>query len=83
MSNEPEQRRQPPVTLWAAAGVYLIYTAWKLRTAVAERPLFLIPIIFFAAAGLFLIACPAFKMWKDKKEQPTEAAAEESAGEDG
>ena len=70
MSKEPAKHDQLSLTLRIAAGAYLIYTAWKLRTAVAERPLFLIAIIVFAAAGVFLAAHAAWRLYKGQYAAP-------------
>ena len=36
------------------AGIYLMYTAWDLRNALSESPLFLIAIVAFGVIGLVL-----------------------------
>ena len=51
MAKHTEQRGPMPPALQFFAGIYLVYTAWKLRTALVEKPLFLIAIIFFAMVG--------------------------------
>ena len=70
MSKEPVKHDQLSLTLRAAAGLYLIYSAWKLRNAVAEQPLFLIPIIAFAAFGLWLTARSGWRLWKGDYRKP-------------
>ena len=77
MSREPAKHDQLSLTLRIAAGAYLIYTAWKLRTAVAERPLFLIAIVVFAAAGLFLAAHAAWRLYKGQYAAPGSQTEEE------
>ena len=70
MSKEPATHDQLSLTLRAAAGLYLIYSAWKLRTAVAEQPLFLIPIVAFAAVGFWLTARAGWRLWKGDYQKP-------------
>lgn len=60
------------------AGAYLLYTAWKLRTAVAERPLFLIAVIVFGIAGAGIIALAAWGMYKNQHAAPETQEEEES-----
>ena len=75
MARQNKKGPMPPA-LQLFAGVYLIYTAWNLRTDVADRPLFLIPIIFFAIAGAGLMAFAAWRMYKG---QSAPTANEEEA----
>ena len=63
---DPNSKMPMPPALQLFAGIYLIYTAWNLRTDVAERPLFLIAVILFALAGAGLIAFGGWRMCKAK-----------------
>ena len=64
--------------LQIAAGGYLIYTAWKLREALAEKPLFIIAIIFFALAGVALVAFASWRMIKGDTPQESDEPMEEN-----
>lgn len=56
MSKEVSRPPQSSLYLRLLGGGYLVYIAWDLRGAVAEKPLFWIPILVFGAVGLFLLA---------------------------
>ena len=78
MSKEPAKHDQLSLTLRVAAGVYLIYTAWKLRTAVAENPLFLAAVIIFGIAGVIIAAHGGWRLWKGLYEKPGDNTEEET-----
>lgn len=46
------------------AGGYLLYTAWDLREAIAENPLFIVAIVCFAIIGTVLIGHSGWKLYK-------------------
>ena len=51
------QKNTPPqssVILRILGGGYLVYLAWDMRGALADRPWLLIPILFFGVGGLVL-----------------------------
>ena len=70
MAKQTDKKAPLSSPLHLFAGAYLLYTAWKLRTAVADRPLFLIAIIVFGIAGAGIIA---FAAW-GRKDYPEIAA---------
>ena len=72
MSKAPETHDQLSLTLRIAAGLYLLYSAWKLREAIAEKPLFLIAIIVFVIAGAFIAGHAAWRLIKGQYDQPGE-----------
>lgn len=51
MSKNNNQISQTSLFLRVLGGIYLVYLAWDMRSAIAEGPLFIIPIIFFAVVG--------------------------------
>ena len=80
MAKQTDKKAPLSSPLHLFAGAYLLYTAWKLRTAVADRPLFLIAIIIFGIAGAGIIAFAAWGMYKNQHAAPEaqeEAEAEE------
>ena len=80
MAKQTDKKAPQSSPLHILAGAYLLYTAWKLRTAVADRPLFLIAVIFFGIAGAGIIALAAWGMYKNQHTAPEpqeEAEAEE------
>ena len=77
MANTNKKAPMPP-TLYILAGAYLLYTAWQLRTSLAERPLFLIAIIFFVLAGAALIAFAAWRMHQAQHTPPETPEEEET-----
>ena len=72
MSKEPAKHDQLSLTLRIAAGAYLLYSAWKLREAIAEKPLFLIAIILFVIAGAFIAGHAALRLIKGQYDKPGE-----------
>ena len=70
MAKQTNQKAPLSSPLHLLAGAYLLYTAWKLRTAVAERPLFLIAVIVFGIAGAAIIALAAWGMYKNQHTAP-------------
>ena len=78
MSKTPAKHDQLSLTLRIAAGGYLLYSAWKLREAIAEKPLFLIFIILFVVAGAFIAGHAALRLIKGQYDQPGEEETEES-----
>ena len=46
------------------AGGYLLYTAWDLREAIAENPLFIVAIVCFAIIGAVLVGHSGWKLYK-------------------
>ena len=52
-----EQKNTPPsssMILRILGGIYLVYLAWDMRSAIPNGPLYLIPIIVFAVVGAIL-----------------------------
>ena len=82
MANHTDKRGPMPPALQGFAGIYLLYTAWNLRTALAEKPLFLIAIILFAIAGAGLIVFAGWRMYQQKNPAPPAADAEEENAEE-
>ena len=78
MSKTPDKHDQLSLTLRIAAGGYLLYSAWKLREAIAEKPLFLIFIVLFVIAGAFIAGHAAWRLWKGQYDQPGVEGEEES-----
>lgn len=78
MGKTPTKHDQLSLTLRIAAGAYLLYSAWKLREAVAEKPLFLVFIVLFVIAGAFIAGHAARRLWKGQYATPGEEDAEES-----
>ena len=72
MSKTPEKHDQLSLTLRIAAGLYLLYSAWKLREAIAEKPFFLIAIILFVIAGAFIAGHAALRLIKGQYDKPGE-----------
>ena len=77
MSKEPAKYDQLSLTLRIAAGGYLLYSAWKLREAIADKPVFLVFIVLFVIAGAIIAGHAAWRLWKGMYDQP---GAEEEAG---
>ena len=83
MKNDLPKFEQRTLLLRFLAGLYLVYTAWKLREAIAEKPLFIIPIVAFAAIGIALAAHAGWLYWKgDYEGAPGQAAEEQEAEEE-
>ena len=72
MSKEPAKHDQLSLTLRIAAGAYLLYSAWKLREAIVEKPLFLVFIVLFVIAGAFIAGHAAWRLIKGQYDQPGE-----------
>ena len=52
-----EQKNTPPsssMILRILGGIYLVYLAWDMRSAIPNGPLYVIPIILFAVIGAAL-----------------------------
>ena len=52
-----EQKNTPPsssLILRVLGGIYLVYLAWDMRSAIPNGPLYIIPIIIFAVIGVVL-----------------------------
>ena len=52
-----EQNNTPPsssLILRILGGIYLVYLAWDMRSAIPNGPLYIIPIIVFAVIGAVL-----------------------------
>lgn len=52
-----EQKNTPPsssMILRILGGIYLVYLAWDMRSAIPNGPLYVIPIIVFAVVGAIL-----------------------------
>ena len=81
MSNEPAKHDQLSLTLRIAAGGYLLYSAWKLREAIAEKPLFLVFIILFVIAGAFIAGHAAWRLYKGMYAKPGEEEESEETEE--
>ena len=78
MSKTPDKHDQLSLTLRIAAGGYLLYSAWKLREAISEKPLFLVFIVLFVIAGAFIAGHAAWRLIKGQYATPGEEDAEES-----
>ena len=70
MRKEPAKHDQFSLTLRIAAGAYLLYSAWKLRGAVAEKPFFLAAIILFAITGAWIAGHAAWRLSQGRYEKP-------------
>ena len=81
MSKTPAKHDQLSLTLRIAAGGYLLYSAWKLREAIAEKPVFLVFIVLFVIAGAFIAGHAAWRLIKGQYDQPGEEESEESEAE--
>ena len=77
MSKTPAKHDQLSLTLRIASGAYLLYSAWKLREAIAEKPLFLVFIILFVVAGAFIAGHAAWRLYKGMYAKPVEEETEE------
>ena len=64
--NKPHSLRYLAVRLFA--GAYLLYTAWKLRNAIGESPLFIIAIAAFGIIGAVLLAQAGWKICRGEYE---------------
>ena len=84
MKKESPKFAQSTLLLRLLAGGYLVYTAWDIREAVNENPLFIIAIVAFAVIGTALLAHAGWKLYKgDYEGAPNQAAeAEETAPEE-
>ena len=78
MSKTPAKHDQLSLTLRIAAGGYLLYSAWKLRETIAEKPLFLVFIILFVIAGAFIAGHAAWRLIKGEYDHPGVEEAEET-----
>ena len=78
MSKTPAKHDQLSLTLRIAAGAYLLYSAWKLREAIAEKPLFLVFIVLFVIAGAFIAGHAAWRLIKGEYDHPGVEEAEET-----
>ena len=78
MSKKPAKHDQLSLTLRFAAGLYLVYTAWKLREAVTENFLFLAAVIVFVIAGAFIVGHAALRLIKGEYDQPGAEETEET-----
>ena len=78
MAKQTDKKAPLSSPLHFFAGIYLLYTAWNLRTAVADRPLFLIAVIVFGIAGAGIIALAAWGMYKNRNAVPEAPKDEES-----
>ena len=81
MTKEPTKHDQLSLTLRIAAGLYLLYSAWKLREAIAEKPVFLVFIVLFVIAGAFIAGHAAWRLIKGQYDQPGAEETEESEAE--
>ena len=81
MSKTPAKHDQLSLTLRIAAGGYLLYSAWKLREAIAEKPVFLVFIVLFVIAGAFIAGHAAWRLIKGQYDKPGEDESEESEAE--
>ena len=72
MSKTPDKHDQLSLTLRIAAGLYLLYSAWKLREAIAEKPVFIVFIVLFVIAGAFIAGHAAWRLIKGQYDQPGE-----------
>ena len=52
-----EEKNTPPqssLILRILGGIYLVYLAWDMRSAIGDGPLYVVPIVLFAVIGLVL-----------------------------
>ena len=82
MSKEPAKHDQLSLTIRIAAGCYLLYSAWKLRDAIAEKPLFLVFIVLFVIAGAFIAGHAAWRLIRGQYDKPGDIPEEETASEE-
>ena len=54
MSNKTNTPPQSSLLLRILGGIYLVYLAWDMRSAIPNGPLYVIPIILFAVIGALL-----------------------------
>lgn len=54
MSNKTNTPPQSSLLLRILGGIYLVYLAWDMRSAIPNGPLYVIPIIVFAVIGVIL-----------------------------
>ena len=78
MSNQPVKSDQLSLILRMGAGAYVLYSAWKIRGAAMEKPLFLIIMVLFILAGGFITATAGWKLWKEVNQKREEDATEET-----
>ena len=78
MSKTPAKHDQLSLLIRIAAGAYLLYTAWDLRGAIAEKPVFLAFIVLFAVAGAFIAGHAAWRLIKGQYDHPGAEEAEET-----
>ena len=72
MSNQPVKNDQLSLILRMGAGAYVLYSAWKIRGAVADSPFFLVAIIVFIIAGAFIVGHSAWRLYKGMYTKPGE-----------
>lgn len=72
MSKKPAKHDQLSLTLRLVAGAYLLYSAWKIRGAVADNLFFLVAIIVFVIAGAFIVGHSAWCLYKGMYAKPGE-----------
>ena len=77
MSKKPAKHDQLSLTLRLVAGAYLLYSAWKIRGAVAENPFFLVAIIVFVIAGAFIVGHAALRLIKGQYAKPGDSTETE------
>jgi len=84
MSNNANTPPQTSLILRIFGGIYLVYLAWDMRSAIPEGPLYVIPIVIFAVIGLVLAG---HSIWvlanhgyfrKQPENDPTEEMEDES-----
>ena len=68
MQNESKSPSLMYLAIRLVAGIYLIYTAWDLRNAIAESPFFIIAIVAFAVIGAVLTVRSGIKIVKGSYE---------------
>ena len=82
MSNQPVKNDQFSLIMHMCAGAYVLYSAWKIRGAAMEKPLFLIIMILFIIAGGFIAGHAAMRLIKGQYDQPGVEEAEETEAEE-
>ena len=77
MKKETKPFTQMQLMVRLLAGGYLLYSAWKLRNATAESPLFIIAIVAFLVIGALLVSQAGWKLYKGQYEGGPGMAAPE------
>lgn len=81
MKQERKNPNQVSLLLRLLCGGYLVYTAWDLRGAFQDSPLFIVAAIVFAVVGLALGGISLYQLIKTGDFFDKPAAVEEAAEE--